>query len=206
MRPPEPVGLLADPNPHMASRTEMSEFLAAVERRAFLQTVYAVRNDENALDIVQDAMIKLAEHYHDRPPAELAPLFQRILKTTTMDYFRRESVRNRWTTLLSALGPDSDSDESSRDILEALEAEPGSPQAESAADQVERVQIMAMIEDEVKKLPPRQREAFLMRYWEDMSLAETAATMGCSEGSVKTHCSRANHTLAAALEAKGISL
>lgn len=190
----------------MVTRSEMSEFLAAVERRAFLQTVYAVRNDENALDIVQDAMIKLVERYHDKPVADLAPLFQRILKTTATDHFRREKVRNRWTTLLSALAPEGASDEVSRDILEAIEAEPGSPQAENAADQVERAQTMNIIEEEVKKLPPRQREAFLLRYWEDMSLTETAATMGCSEGSVKTHCSRANHTLAAALELKGISL
>lgn len=189
----------------MATRAEMSEFLATAERRAFLQTVYAVRNDEASLDIVQDAMIKLVERYHDRPPDELAPLFQRILRTTTMDHFRRETVRNRWTTVLSALTPDGASDEVARDILEAIEAEPGSPQAESAADQVERGQILSLIEDEVKKLPARQREAFLMRYWEDMSLAETAATMGCSEGSVKTHCFRANHALAAALEAKGFA-
>jgi RNA polymerase sigma-70 factor (ECF subfamily) len=131
-------------------------------------------------------------------------LFQSILKTTTTDHFRRETVRNRWTTLLSALGPD-DSEDGGRDILEAIESEPGSPQAESAADQVERSQTMALIEAEVKRLPARQREAFLMRYWEDMSLAETALAMGCSEGSVKTHCSRANHALATALKAKGIA-
>ncbi|MBW6493411.1 MAG: RNA polymerase sigma factor [Burkholderiaceae bacterium] len=188
----------------MADRKEMSEFLAAVERRAFVQTVYAVRREEVALDIVQDAMIKLVERYHDRPPAELGPLFQSVLKTTTTDHFRRETVRNRWTTLFSALGPD-DSEDGGRDILEAIESAPGSLQAESAADQVERSQTMALIEAEVKRLPARQREAFMMRYWEDMSLAETAVAMGCSEGSVKTHCSRANHALATALKAKGIA-
>lgn len=190
----------------MANRKEMSDFLAAVERRAFVQTVYAVRREEIALDIVQDAMIKLVERYHDRPPAELPPLFQSILKTTTTDHFRRETVRNRWTTLLSALGPDDGSEDGARDVLEAIESEPGSPQAESAADQVERIQTMALIEAEVKRLPARQREAFMMRYWEDMTLAETAVAMGCSEGSVKTHCSRANHALATALKARGISL
>jgi RNA polymerase sigma-70 factor (ECF subfamily) len=63
-----------------------------------------------------------------------------------------------------------------------------------------------LIEAEIQKLPARQREAFLMRYWQDMDVAETAAAMGCSEGSVKTHCSRATHTLADALRAKGIKL
>ena len=189
----------------MANRKEMSEFLAAVERRSFVQTLYTVRREEVALDIVQDAMTKLVERYHDRPVGELGPLFQAILKTTTTDHFRRETVRNRWTTLFSALGPDDGQDDGGRDILEALESEPGSPQAESAADQVEREQTMALIEAELQRLPARQREAFMMRYWEDMSLAETAVAMGCSEGSVKTHCSRANHALAAALKAKGIS-
>ena len=75
-----------------------------------------------------------------------------------------------------------------------------------SADQVEREQILAIIDAEVQKLPHRQREAFLMRYWQDMDMAETASSMGCSEGSVKTHCSRATHALARALKAKGISL
>ena len=78
--------------------------------------------------------------------------------------------------------------------------------AESSADKVEREQVLAVIEEEIQKLPARQREAFLMRYWQDMDVAETAAAMGCSEGSVKTHCSRATHALALALKAKGITL
>jgi len=87
-----------------------------------------------------------------------------------------------------------------------LEAQEGSPRAESAADQVERAQVLGAIEAEIGKLPARQREAFLMRYWEEMDVAETASAMGCSEGSVKTHCSRATHALARALKARGISL
>ena len=92
------------------------------------------------------------------------------------------------------------------DILESHEAEVGSAAAESSADQVERMQTLAVIEAEVQKLPARQREAFLMRYWQDMDVAETAEAMGCSEGSVKTHCSRATHTLAESLKAKGLKL
>jgi RNA polymerase sigma-70 factor, ECF subfamily len=189
----------------MASRQEMSDFLAAVERRAFKHALYAVRDEEVALDLVQDAMMRLAEKYADKPAAELPMLFQRILQNATTDHFRRQKVRNLWTTLLSSIFPE-DSDGSDRDPLDSIEPEIGTTAAESAADQVERIQVMAIIEAEIGRLPPRQREAFLMRYWEDMDVAETAAAMGCSQGSVKTHCSRATHTLALALRAKGITL
>jgi RNA polymerase sigma factor (sigma-70 family) len=189
----------------MATAKELSDFLENVERRAFKQAVYAVRKDESALDIVQDAMIKLAEKYGDKPAAELPLLFQRILQNTIHDYFRREKVRNTWVSLFSGLGGDGD-EQDNFDLLETFEAEEGSQAAESSADKVERDQILAAIDAEIQKLPTRQREAFLMRYWQDMDVAETAAAMGCSEGSVKTHCSRATHALAIALKAKGITL
>lgn len=189
----------------MATDKELSDFLAHVEKRAFKQAVYAVRRDESALDIVQDAMIKLAEKYGDKPAAELPMLFQRILQNTILDYFRREKVRNTWISLFSGLGK-RDGEHDDFDILDAYEAEDGSQAAESTADQFERMQTLGLIEAEVQKLPARQREAFLMRYWQDMDVAETAEAMGCSEGSVKTHCSRATHTLAASLKAKGIKL
>ena len=189
----------------MATEKELSDFLTHVERRAFKQAVYAVRKDESALDIVQDAMIKLAEKYGDKPAAELPMLFQRILQTTILDYFRREKVRNTWVSLFSGLGRRED-DDGEFDILASYEAEEGSAASESSLDQLERAQTLRLIEAEVQKLPSRQREAFLMRYWQDMDVAETAQAMGCSEGSVKTHCSRATHTLAEALRAKGIKL
>ena len=187
----------------MASDKELAEFLANSERRAYKQTVYAVRDDDAALDIVQDAMIKLAEKYGDKPAAELPLLFQRILQNATHDYFRRQKVRNTWVSLFSSLGG---SDDDEFDPLETFAAEAGSVDAETSADKVERAQVLALIDAELQKLPARQREAFLLRYWEDMDVAETAAIMGCSEGSVKTHCSRATHTLAAALHARGITL
>ena len=189
----------------MASRKELSDFLESVERRAFKQAVYAVRDDDAALDIVQDAMFKLAEKYADKPAAELPLLFQRILQNVIHDHFRRQKVRNLWTTLLSALQP-SDDDASDRDPLDALEVDGDTRAGESAAELVERDQILRIIEAEIQKLPPRQREAFVMRYWQEMDVAETASAMGCSEGSVKTHCSRATHALADALKAKGITL
>jgi RNA polymerase sigma-70 factor, ECF subfamily len=187
----------------MATRDELSEFLASVERRAFKQAQFATRDVDAALDIVQDAMIKLSESYGDRPVAEFPMLFTRILQNVIHGHFRRQKVRSTWVTLFSALTP---KDDDSADPLETLEALAGSDGAESAADKVERAQVIAIIEEEVARLPARQREAFLMRYWEEMDVAETAAAMGCSEGSVKTHCSRATATLAKALSARGIRL
>ncbi|HEX5640158.1 MAG TPA: RNA polymerase sigma factor [Burkholderiaceae bacterium] len=188
----------------MASAEELSAFLASAERRSFKQAQFAVRDADAALDIVQDAMLKLAENYGDRPAAELPLLFTRILQNTIHDFFRRQKVRSTWITLFSALGGRNDEDDS--DPMETLEALAGSDGAESAADKVERAQVIGIIEEEVSRLPGRQREAFLMRYWEEMDVAETAAAMGCSEGSVKTHCSRATHALAKALSARGIKL
>jgi RNA polymerase sigma-70 factor (ECF subfamily) len=182
----------------------LSDFLAATERRAFKQAMFAVRNEETALDVAQDAMMKLAEKYGARPANELPMLFQRILQNTIRDYYRRSKVRSLWTTLLSAFsfGEDEDSDP-----LENLEVESDAAATpDSPEDRLEQSQLLGIIEKEIMLLPARQREAFLMRYWEDMNVAETALTMGCSEGSVKTHCSRATHTLAAALKAKGITL
>jgi RNA polymerase sigma-70 factor (ECF subfamily) len=190
----------------MATDKELNDFLESVERRAFKQAAYAVRKDESALDIVQDAMIKLAEKYGDKPAAELPMLFQRILQNTILDYFRREKVRNTWVSLFGSLGRRGEEDDEDFDILNSYEAEEGTAAAESSADQVERAQTLRLIDEEIQKLPTRQREAFLMRYWQDMDVAETAEAMGCSEGSVKTHCSRATHALQKALEAKGIKL
>jgi RNA polymerase sigma-70 factor, ECF subfamily len=190
---------------HLASRSELSAFLEGVERRAFKQAVFAVRDEEAALDIVQDAMLRLSEKYGHRPAAELPLLFHRIVQNAIRDWYRRQKVRSLWTTLFSSLGGARAEDEDF-DPLETLEAADGSNVEESPATQVERSQVLEIIEQEVKKLPARQREAFIMRYWEELDVAETAKAMGCSEGSVKTHCSRAAHTLAEALKARGITL
>ena len=189
----------------LASRSELSAFLESVERRAFKQAVFAVRDDEAALDIVQDAMLRLAEKYGDRPAVELPMLFHRIVQNAIRDYFRRQKVRSLWTTLLSSLGGGAGEDED-RDPLETLQSADGSNVEEAPEVQLERAQVLEIIEQELKKLPPRQREAFIMRYWEELDVAETARAMGCSEGSVKTHCSRAAHALAVALKARGITL
>ena len=187
----------------LPSRLELSDFLASVEKRAFKQALFAVRNEESALDIVQDAMMKLAEKYGDKPLEELPMLFQRIIQNTIRDHYRRSKVRSLWTTLLSAFSSD---DDETHDPLETLEVESESYTPDTPEGALQQSQVLEIIEKEINSLPPRQREAFLMRYWEDMDVAETASAMGCSEGSVKTHCSRATHALAAALKAKGITL
>ena len=188
----------------LASDKELSDFLKSVEKRAFKRTVYAVRDDDAALDIVQDTMIRLAENYADRPAAELPLLFQRILSNATMDWFRRQRVRNAVLQNMSDF--DAEPGDGDFDLLESLESAVGQMGAESAADTASRAQTLQAIEQELAELPARQREAFLLRYWEELDVAETAAVMGCSVGSVKTHCFRAVHALALALRSKGITL
>lgn len=188
----------------LATDKELNDFLRSVEKRAFKRSLYLVRDDEAALDIVQDAMMRLAEKYFDRPAAELPLLFQRILSNATMDWFRRQKVRRGLFQNMSDFDSDDPADDF--DLLEALETGDGAMGSLSAADEVSRAQILRAIDREVAELPARQREAFLLRYWEEMDIAETAAVMGCSEGSVKTHCSRAVHALAKVLKAKGITL
>jgi len=188
----------------LATQAELSLFLTHVERRAYKQATFAVHDGHTALDIVQDAMIKLAEKYGDKPAEELPLLFQRILQNTVRDHFRRQKVRSSWITLFSAFQPKHEEEEF--DPLDVLEdndnqSTPAAPDADA-----QQQQTLHIIESALSKLPARQREAFLLRYWEGMDTAETAKVMGCTEGSVKTHCSRANHALALTLKAKGIDL
>lgn len=189
----------------LATERELSDFLKSVEKRAYKRSLYHVRNEESALDIVQDSMLKLAEHYGDKPPGELPMLFQRILSNCTLDWFRRQKTRNALFSSMSDFESSAD-DGGDFDLLEAYSGPENGEKAQSAEDLVRRAQVFHDIEAEIQELPGRQREAFLMRYWEEMDVAETAAAMGCSEGSVKTHCFRAIQTLSKALKAKGIEL
>jgi len=184
----------------MATPEELSTFLVGVERRAFKQTLYAVRDDHAALDIVQDSMMKLATKYATNPAAELPPLFQRILQNTMRDYWRRQKVRNLWTSLLSSFSGNA-ADGEERDPLEMIDVQDDSKEP---SVQLQRGQTLELIEHALQMLPARQREAFVLRYWEEMNVADTAISMGCSEGSVKTHCSRAVHALAMALKKQGL--
>jgi RNA polymerase sigma-70 factor (ECF subfamily) len=186
----------------VASEKELSDFLQSVEKRAFKRSFYHVRDEESALDIVQDSMMKLAEHYGDKQATELPMLFQRILSNTTLDWFRRNKTRRAVFSNFSDFESGHEDDEF--DILESLNSGNEAQKAQSAEDNFASSASVREIEEEIQNLPLRQREAFLLRYWEDLDVSETAAAMGCSEGSVKTHCSRAIQSLSKALTAKGL--
>jgi RNA polymerase sigma-70 factor, ECF subfamily len=185
----------------VASTREIDAFLAGIERRAFKHAVFAIQDHHAALDVVQNAMLKLVERYTDKPAEELPLLFQRILQNAIHDHFRRAKVRDFWVRLVSPLR---DKDEENSETLESLSAtstaeRPPGPEEESSSRQ-----NITAIEQALSELPARQREAFLLRYWEELDVAETAQVMGCSEGSVKTHCFRATNTLAEKLKQRGI--
>ena len=188
----------------LATYKELADFLAEVERRAFKQAVFSIRDEHLALDIVQEAMLKLSEKYAARPVTEFPMLFQRILQNAIRDFFRRQKVRSAWVTPLSSLfGVEGDED---FDPLESMEVEKDSKVATRPAEQLEQKQVLDIIEKAIATLPLRQRQAFMLRYWEELDVAEAAKVMGCSEGSVKTHCSRATHALAKLLKKQGIEL
>jgi RNA polymerase sigma-70 factor (ECF subfamily) len=148
-------------------------------------------------------MIKLSQSYGDKNIEELPLLFTRIVQNCTNDWFRRQKVRNTWVTLFSKFRKiDGDDEVDPEEILENPE---DASFGQEASKSLERLELSNILEKEIEKLPKRQREAFLMRYWEELDISETAKVMGCSEGSVKTHCSRASHSLANALKKLGIS-
>jgi len=186
----------------LASPKALSDFLKDVERRAYQRTLYHVRNHESALDIVQDSMMRLAEHYGDKPADELPLLFQRILVNATMDWFRRQKTQHALFTPYADFQSDDDSGDDVNP-LEFLPVDSFSLDFDNPQSTHERKQTLLAIEEELLQLAPRQREAFLLRYWEGLDIAETAHTMGCSQGSVKVHCFRAIQSLFKTLTAKG---
>jgi RNA polymerase sigma-70 factor, ECF subfamily len=186
----------------LATEKELSDFLKEAEKKAFKRTYYHVRDEDAALDILQDSMIKLSTHYGDKPIQELPLLFQRILSNTTLDWFRRQKTRNAHFTSLSDFASTDAAEDF--DLLEVHGGPNEQQMSESAEQWTGRLQTLQHIESAVMELPTRQREAFLLRYWEELDVAETAAVMGCTEGSVKTHCSRAIQALFRILSARGI--
>lgn len=167
---------------------ELEKFLAEVERRAFRIAQVALRDADDALDVVQDAMLKLARNYGAKPSAEWRPLFYRILENGIRDLQRRRTVRKRLMVWLP--GPKEDPDGEALDPIDAVAD--GGP---DAPERLMQAQAMKQLEVSLRALPARQRQAFMLRNFEGLDVAETAAAMGCSEGSVKTHYSRAVHTL-----------
>ena len=166
---------------------ELNQFLAGVERRALRFAEIAVRDRDEALDLVQDAMIKLARNYAGQPEEEWTPLFYRILQNGIRDWHRRRMVRNR---VMVWFGRSSTPDDDYDPVAQAPD-----PMGRTPDEQLESQQAMQTLEHAVSELPARQREAFMLRTFEGLDVAGTAVAMGCSEGSVKTHYSRAVHTL-----------
>jgi RNA polymerase sigma-70 factor (ECF subfamily) len=187
----------------LSTPAELDQFLSSVERRAYKHALFAVRDTHVALDIVQDAMLKLAEKYSGKSVEELPLLFQRILQNTIRDHFRRQKVRSAWVTLFSSLQPKQEED---FDPLDVLEDEDNQSTPAAPFEALQQKQLISIIEQAMTVLPARQREAFLLRYWEGLDTTETADAMGCTEGSVKTHSSRATHALAEILKKKGVEL
>jgi RNA polymerase sigma-70 factor (ECF subfamily) len=171
---------------------ELEKFLAEIERRAFRMAQVALRDADDALDVVQDAMLKLTKNYASKPSSEWRPLFYRILENGIRDLQRRRSVRKRIMTWLP--GPKEDPDEEAQDPLDSV-ADSATPIPEALMQD----QALKQLEESLRALPTRQREAFMLRNFEGMDVKETAQAMGCSEGSVKTHYSRAVHALRAEL-------
>jgi RNA polymerase sigma-70 factor (ECF subfamily) len=169
----------------------MQKFLAAIEGRAFRIAQFATRNRDDALELVQEAMMKLVQNYADHDAEEWGALFYSILQSRIRDWQRRQSVRNRFRHWF-ALGDDEDAE----DALEQL------PAAESSdpAIRLGNEQFMERLEEELNALPYRQQQVFLLRVWEGLDIAETAAAMQCSESSVKTHHARALEKLRGKLE------
>ena len=169
----------------------LDAFLAQVERRAFRMAEMQLRHREDAMDAVQDAMLRLVRHYRDKPAAEWAPLFWGILRRRVVDLQRRRKVRS---IMVGWLGGGRDADGDELPAWEPADTGPG------PLDRLHDAQSWADMAAAVKQLPRRQREAFMLRVLEGLDVAETAQAMGCSEGSVKTHLSRAMHSLRDQLE------
>jgi RNA polymerase sigma-70 factor (ECF subfamily) len=167
------------------SKQALDRFLAGVERRAFVTARMATRNADDAMDIVQDAMLRLVQHYGARAEGEWAPLFHRILQRCIFDWYRRTRVRNRWRHWFAR---------DDEDDADPLENQPD-PAAREPVDAAASGRTLAALDTAVAQLPPRQQQAFLLRACDGMDVEQTARAMDCSTGSVKTHYSRAVHTL-----------
>ena len=169
----------------------LDRFLAEVEKRALRIAVISVRDRDEALDLVQNAMIKLAQKYSDRGIDEWTPLFYRILQNGVRDWHRRQAVRNRimvWTGR-------ADKDDETNDLVAAAP----DPAGRTPDEQLQNIEAMQSLEVSLTELPGRQREAFMLRTFEGLDVKGTAIAMGCSEGSVKTHYFRAVRALREAL-------
>lgn len=163
-------------------RQALNGFLARIERRAYAMALFAVGDRDEALDLVQEAMLRLVKHYGDRPEDQWRPLFYRILNNQINDFHRRGKLRNFVRSLFGG-----HEDEPQGGLVDERELGP--------AAELARGQTVQGLEQAIRQLPLRQQQAFMLRYWEGLDVRETAQAMGCSEGSVKTHSARATRRL-----------
>jgi len=176
--------------------TNIEQFLIHSEKRAFIMARVATKDADVALDIVQDAMIKLVTKYSNKQSHEWAPLFYRILQSRINDWHRRQKVRNRWRSWLGKSGKDDNENEFRDPPLENHSLD----EDEQPEDDVSNLEFSESLEIAVSNLPLRQQQAFMLRAWEEYSTAETSNIMKCSQGSVKTHYSRALASLQKSLK------
>jgi RNA polymerase sigma-70 factor, ECF subfamily len=170
----------------------LGSFLASVERRALRIAQLATRDRDEALDLVQDAMLRLAKRYGSRPADEWPPLFHRILTNRIRDWQRSRRLRARLFFWQGEPAGD-------EDAADAIEQAPD-PAAREGAGELQRDQTLALLEAALRRLPARQREAFQLRVWEGLSVEHTARAMNCTAGSVKTHLFRAMQLLRSELD------
>jgi RNA polymerase sigma-70 factor, ECF subfamily len=166
----------------------LDNFLAGIERRAFRMAEFATHNRDDALDLVQDAMLQFVRRYRERPAAERAPLFYRVLENRILDWYRTRRSRGRWWVRLFQ-------DDADEDPLEMFPADASAGPLHA----LQRERSMSRLESTLQALPLRQQQVFLLRVWEGLDVADTARAMGVGEGSVKTHLSRALTRLRAEL-------
>ncbi len=176
----------------------LDQFLASVERRAYRMAIIATSNHEDALDIVQDSMLRLAKRYADRDAEQWGPLFHRIVQSVIRDWYRRAAVRNRFRFFL---GQKHQRDQGCETAAEEdpIEAHFATAEPEPGA-QLQQQQAIRQLDAALHRLPLRQQQVFLLRQWEGLSVRDTAQAMGCGEGSVKTHFSRALKALRTQLQ------
>ncbi len=170
---------------HLDTGAQLDAYLAASERRLFRLAVLATGNREEALDIVQEAMLKLVRNYSERPAREWPPLMHRILQTTIRDWYRRHGLRRRVMHVFRG---------AEDEVAESVEDFPATPASEPG-HRLDQDQVARRLDGALRRLPLRQQQVFLLRAWEGLSVAETARAMGCAEGSVKTHYFRALRSL-----------
>ena len=177
----------------VSNQRALDQFLRDVERRALRMAELGCGSRDDALDMVQDAMCGFVRHYAEKPSAEWAPLFYRVLDSRLNDYRRRRTVRSRWLAVFDRApdGEDADLDP----VAQAPDLQEPGPLMRLAGGEAGQA-----LESALKALPLRQRQAFLLRLWEGFDVATTAQVMHCSQGSVKTHLSRALAALRRALE------